>query len=144
MDDINPLDFTLKEVPLAWIVLGGLLLLVIGYLARKFLVGRKVERAESLAKKIVADAEKKAGERKREVSLEAKEELYRARSKFEEETEHFSTNPIPSCHGRRAFFCSSVVLRDATDRSMERCAFSKLYSMILNPITSYLIICFTS
>jgi len=67
-------------------VLGGIILLVIGYLSRKFLAGRKVERAEARAKKIVAEAEKEAEARKREVSLEAKDELYRVRSEFEKET----------------------------------------------------------
>ncbi|MCD5401371.1 ribonuclease Y [candidate division NPL-UPA2 bacterium] len=82
--DINWLN--LEGIRLVLMVLGGVILLAIGYLARKFLAGRKVERAESLAKKIIAEAEKDAEARKREVSLEAKEELYRTRAKFEEET----------------------------------------------------------
>lgn len=69
-----------------FIVLGGVILLLIGYLARKFLAERKVERAESLAGKIVQEAKKEAEARKREVSLEAKDELYRIRTEFEEET----------------------------------------------------------
>lgn len=67
-------------------VLGGVILLAIGYLTRKLLAGRKVEQAEFLAKKIIAEAEKDAEASKREVSLETKEELYRTRAKFEEET----------------------------------------------------------
>ncbi len=67
-------------------VLGGIILLAVGYLARKFLAGMKVERAEARAKRTIAEAEKEAEARKREVGLEAKDELYRVRSEFEKET----------------------------------------------------------
>ncbi|NOX97067.1 MAG: ribonuclease Y [Nitrospirae bacterium] len=77
----------MEGIPLILVrVLSGVILLVIGYLSRKFLAGRKLARAEALAKKTIAEAEKEAEARKREVSLEAKEELYRIRAKFEEET----------------------------------------------------------
>ena len=47
---------------------------------------KKVERAEASAKKIIAEAEKEAEAKKREAGLEAKDELHRARTRFEEET----------------------------------------------------------
>ena len=68
------------------IILGGVILLLIGYLARKFLARKNIERAESLAKKIITDAEKEAKAKKWQVSLESKDELYRMRSEFEKET----------------------------------------------------------
>ena len=63
-------------------VLGGIILLAIGYLARKFLAGMKVERAEARAKRTIAEAEKEAEARKREVGLEAKDELYRVANQY--------------------------------------------------------------
>lgn len=84
MDDINQLNW--EGIPLIFIVLAGLILFLTGYLARKFLVRRKVERAEDLAEKIIAEAKKESESRKREVALEAKDELYRMRSEFEKET----------------------------------------------------------
>lgn len=82
--EINQLN--LEGMHLILMVLGGVSLLAIGYLARKFLAGRKIERAESLAKRIIAEAEKEVNARKREVSLETKDELHRMRSEFEKET----------------------------------------------------------
>ncbi|MCK4437121.1 ribonuclease Y [bacterium] len=69
------------------LILGGAaILLIIGYLARKFLAEKKVERAGVLAKRIIAEAEKEAEAKKREAGLEAKDELYRTRARFENET----------------------------------------------------------
>ncbi|MCK4261532.1 ribonuclease Y [bacterium] len=69
------------------LILGGAaILLTIGYLARKFLAEKKVERAGALAKRIIAEAEKEAEAKKREAGLEAKDELYRTRARFENET----------------------------------------------------------
>ncbi len=84
MGEINQLN--LGGIPLVLMILGGFILLVVGYLGRKFLAGKKVERAESLAKRIIAEVEKEAKARKREIKLEAKDELYRMRSEFEKET----------------------------------------------------------
>lgn len=67
-------------------ILSGVILLVIGYLGRKFLAGKKIERAEFLAKNIIAEVEKEAKARKREINLEARDESYRMRSEFEKET----------------------------------------------------------
>ncbi len=69
------------------LILGGAAIFVaVGYLARKYLAEKKVERAEALSKKIIAEAEKEAEAKKREADLEAKDELYRARARFEEQT----------------------------------------------------------
>jgi ribonuclease Y len=60
--------------------------LYIGYLIRKHLAESKVLNAEGLAKKILAEAEKEADTKRREVLLEAKDRLYQGRADFERET----------------------------------------------------------
>ena len=60
--------------------------LYIGYLIRKHLAESKVVNAENLAKKIVAEAEKEAETKRREVLLEVKDSLYQSRADFEKET----------------------------------------------------------
>ena len=58
----------------------------VGYFSRKRIAERKVHSAEDLAKKLLDDAKKEAESKKRESLLEAKDELYSSRHKFEEET----------------------------------------------------------
>ncbi len=60
--------------------------LYIGYLIRKHLAESKVLNAEGLAKKILAEAEKEAETKRKEVMLEAKDSLYQGRAEFEKET----------------------------------------------------------
>jgi ribonuclease Y len=60
--------------------------LYIGYLIRKHLAESKVLNAEGLAQKILAEAEKEAETKRREVLLEAKDTLYQGRAEFERET----------------------------------------------------------
>lgn len=59
---------------------------LIGYFIRKITSERKVRSAESLAQKLLDEARKEAESTKREAVLEAKDELYKSRQKFEEDT----------------------------------------------------------
>jgi len=70
------------------IVVGALLVVVFvcGYLFRKYVLERGRKRAYATASEIVADAEKEAEGKRREAALEARDELYRIRQRFEEET----------------------------------------------------------
>ena len=75
---------------LAAIFLIGILL---GYLIRKIFAEIKVKTAESLAKRIVLEAEKEAENKKKEVLLESKESLYKIKAEFEKET-HEKRNEV--------------------------------------------------
>lgn len=57
-----------------------------GYLLRRYFSESKVVSAESMAKKIVDDAEKEAETKRREALLEAKDTMYQSRTEFEKET----------------------------------------------------------
>lgn len=57
-----------------------------GYLYRKNIAEARIAKAENAAKSIVEDAQKKADATKREVLLEAKEEVHRLRNEFEKES----------------------------------------------------------
>lgn len=57
-----------------------------GYLYRKNIAEARIAKAEDAAKSIVEDAQKKADATKREVLLEAKEEVHRLRNEFEKES----------------------------------------------------------
>lgn len=59
---------------------------IMGYFFRKLTSERKIGTAEKTAKKIIADAGREAENKRREGELEAKEELHKARLKFETET----------------------------------------------------------
>lgn len=59
---------------------------LIGYFIRKITSERKVRSAESLAQKLLDEARKEAESTKREAVLEVKDELYKSRQKFEEDT----------------------------------------------------------
>ena len=75
---------------LAAIFLIGILL---GSLIRKIFAETKVKTAESLAKRIVLEAEKEAENKKKEVLLESKESLYKIKAEFEKET-HEKRNEV--------------------------------------------------
>lgn len=66
--------------------LGGIVLFVCGYLFGRYLLQRSQRHAHDTANKIIEAAEKEASSRKREAVLEARDELHRTRSRFEEET----------------------------------------------------------
>ena len=57
-----------------------------GYLYRKNIAEARIAKAENAAKSIVENAQKKADATKREVLLEAKEEVHRLRNEFEKES----------------------------------------------------------
>ncbi|WP_091540341.1 ribonuclease Y [Alkaliphilus peptidifermentans] len=59
---------------------------LIGYLIRKTIGERKIGSAEILAKKLIEDAERDAETSKKEVLLEAKEEVHKLRNEFERES----------------------------------------------------------
>ncbi len=64
----------------------GIVLLLVGYLARKFSAERKLKTAEQRAKQILEEAKKEQEGRRKEIELEAKDHLYKIRSDFEKET----------------------------------------------------------
>lgn len=80
MKDLGQINIVLISLMVGFI--SGMM----GYFLRKFSAGRKLNSAEILAKKIIADAEKEAENKRREGELEAKEELHKTRMKFENET----------------------------------------------------------
>lgn len=57
----------------------------IGYIVRKIIAEAKIANAEELARKLVSDAEKDAETRKKELLLEAKEEVHKLRNEFDRE-----------------------------------------------------------
>ncbi len=59
---------------------------VTGYVYRKRTAESKIEGAEEHARRILKDAEKEIETKRRELGLEAKDELYKIRSAFEQET----------------------------------------------------------
>ncbi len=64
----------------------AIVFLALGWFLRKGIGEGKVRRAEELAAKIISDAQKEAEIKKKEALLEARDEWYRAKSKFERET----------------------------------------------------------
>ncbi|MEA3560531.1 MAG: Rnase Y domain-containing protein, partial [Candidatus Omnitrophota bacterium] len=64
----------------------GVGLFLLGYIIRKFIAERKVKRAEKIAGEILEEARKEAVSRRREAKLEVKDQLYKARIDFEQET----------------------------------------------------------
>lgn len=59
---------------------------LIGYLIRKNIAERKIGSAEELSKKLLDDAQRDAETSKKEVLLEAKEEVHKLRNEFERES----------------------------------------------------------
>nr|WP_192929821.1 ribonuclease Y [Alkaliphilus serpentinus] len=59
---------------------------LIGYLIRKNIAERKIGSAEELSKKLLEDAQRDAETSKKEVLLEAKEEVHKLRNEFERES----------------------------------------------------------
>lgn len=79
----------------AVIILSAIFLIgiLLGYLIRKIFAEIKVKTAESLAKRIVLEAEKEAENKKKEALLESKESLYKIKAEFEKET-HGKRNEV--------------------------------------------------
>jgi ribonuclease Y len=65
---------------------GGAVVFLTGWFARKLVDRGKVVSAEELAEKIVREAQREAETQKKAAILEAKDEWYKAKAKFEEET----------------------------------------------------------
>ena len=76
----------MKIVVLLGYSFGLAIFFFVGYFVRRLTAEKKMRSAESLSQKIIAEAEKEAESKKREALLEAKDELYRSRKTFEEET----------------------------------------------------------
>lgn len=68
------------------LIVGVLSGIFAGYLYRKNIAEARTAKAEDAAKSIVGDAQKKADATKREMLLEAKEEVHRLRNEFEKES----------------------------------------------------------
>lgn len=73
------------------IIFGGAVFFFIGYSARKLRAEKKIVLAEDKAKKIIEEAKREAGNRRKEVELEAKDLFYRTRADFEKETKERRT-----------------------------------------------------
>ncbi|MDP8263430.1 MAG: ribonuclease Y [Candidatus Ancaeobacter aquaticus] len=74
---------------LHWLMILGVSSVItffIGYVIRKVLAEGKLENAEKVAKKIIADAQKETGSIKREATVFAKDELHKTRAEFERES----------------------------------------------------------
>jgi ribonuclease Y len=85
----------------AAIILSAMFLIgiLLGYLIRKIFTETKVKTAESLAKKIILEAEKEAENKKKEALLESKESLYKLKAEFEKET-HEKRNEVQNLEKR--------------------------------------------
>lgn len=57
-----------------------------GYFARKYAAEKKIQDAETQAKLILEQAKKEVQDRRREIDLEAKDQLYKMRQEFEQQT----------------------------------------------------------
>ncbi len=71
---------------LAFYLVGGGGLILIGFFARKIYAERKIQNAEDKAKNILDEAERKVLEKRKEVELESKDLLHKVRADFEKET----------------------------------------------------------
>ena len=67
------------------IAIGALIGIIIGYAVRKYIAEGKLKSAEELSKKIVTDAQKEAENKKKELLLEAKDEIHKLRIEQENE-----------------------------------------------------------
>lgn len=67
------------------ILLSAIISLGLGYFVRKYIAENKVGRAEEVANKIVIDAEHTAESKKKELLVEAKEEIHKMRAEVESE-----------------------------------------------------------
>jgi ribonuclease Y len=76
----------LKNQFLALAILGGAVGAFLGYYLRGYLIGEKLAGAEDAAKKILEEASRESGNKRREAEIFAKDELHRSRAEFEKET----------------------------------------------------------
>ena len=66
-------------------ILGALIGIIVGYYIRRNIGERKIKNAEELSEKILVDAKKDAESHKKELLLEAKDEIHRLRTESERE-----------------------------------------------------------
>lgn len=74
-----PIEFVI------YAILGSIIGMVVGYFVRRYIGEGKIKNAEELAKKITEDAVKDGEARKKELLLEAKEEIHKSRNDIERE-----------------------------------------------------------
>ena len=65
----------------------GVAVFLAGWFARRIVDRSKIVSAEELAEKIVSEAQREAETQKKAAVLEAKDEWYKAKAKFEEDTQ---------------------------------------------------------
>lgn len=70
---------------LIFIIPGFIICIIAGYLIRKYIGEGKIKNAEELARQITENAEKDGEARKKELLLEAKEEIHKSRTETERE-----------------------------------------------------------
>jgi len=70
---------------LIFIILGLIIGIIAGYFIRRYIGEGKIKNAEELAKRIAEEAEKNGEARKKELLLEAKEEIHKSRTEAEKE-----------------------------------------------------------
>lgn len=70
---------------LIYIILGLIIGIIAGYFIRRYISEGKIKNAEGLAKKILEDAEREGEALKKELQLEAKEEIHKSRNELEKE-----------------------------------------------------------
>ena len=72
-------------------VLCVIISVIVGYIVRRYIAEGKLKSAEELSKKIIADATRDAETKKKEVLVEAKEEVHRLRTETENENKRRRT-----------------------------------------------------
>ncbi len=72
-------------------VLCVIISVIVGYIVRRYIAEGKLNSAEELSKKIIADATRDAETKKKEVLVEAKEEVHRLRTETENENKRRRT-----------------------------------------------------
>lgn len=73
------------EIEYLLIIIGVLGGLVVGFVARKYIAEKKIKSAEHAAKALLDGAHKEADQKKREVLLEAKDEIFKLRADVDRE-----------------------------------------------------------
>ena len=66
-------------------ILGIVIGIIAGYFIRRYISEGKIKNAEELAKKIIEDSEREGEALKKELQLEAKEEIHKSRNELEKE-----------------------------------------------------------
>lgn len=72
----------------------GVVIFIAGWFARRLVDRSKIVSAEEFAEKIVREAQKEAETQKKAAILEAKDEWYKAKAKFEEDTQQTRTDVV--------------------------------------------------